>query len=146
MPLGRDSIKRVKNNGYTRISTSAPDMENSSIAEPVEMPVIVVDIPVLESEPVKTPKKATPKKKSEPKQSEPKQQEPKKVEPAPKKKTSAKKKAEPETATKTKRKTAKKTTVTNSEIPTPTEVAETVARREGEGYINLGGSLPIYLL
>lgn len=136
MPLGRDSIKRVKNNGYSRVTTSAPDMENSSIVEPIEVSVVVVDIPV--TEPAKEPKKAT-KKKAEPKQTI------KEKEPA-KKKPAAKKKSEPKPA-KTKRSSKKPTPVSNNDIPTPTEVAETVTGREAEGYINLGGGdLPVYLL
>ena len=136
MPLGRDSIKRVKNNGYSRVTTSAPDMENSSIVEPIEVSVVVVDIPV--TEPAKGPKKAT-KKKAEPKQTVEKE------EPA-KKKPAQKKKSEPKPA-KTKRSSKKPTPVSNNDIPTPTEVAETVTGREAEGYINLGGGdLPVYLL
>lgn len=33
MPIGKNSINRVKNNGYSNVKTSAPDMENSVIAE-----------------------------------------------------------------------------------------------------------------
>ena len=29
MPIGKNSIKRVANNGYSKVVTSAPDMENS---------------------------------------------------------------------------------------------------------------------
>ena len=37
MPIGKNSIKRVKNNGYSNVKTSAPDMENSNvIANPAE--------------------------------------------------------------------------------------------------------------
>ena len=139
MPLGRDSIKRVKNNGYSRVTTSAPDMENSSIVEPVEMPTIVLDIPVLTSEPVKEPKKAS-EPKAEPKKTADKD------EPT-KKKPTQKKKSEPKPATKTKRNSKKPAPVSNNDIPTPTEVAETVTAREAEGYITLGGGdLPVYLL
>ena len=34
MPIGKNAIKRVKNNGYSNVETSAPDMENSVIANP----------------------------------------------------------------------------------------------------------------
>ena len=30
MPIGKNSIKRVANNGYSAVKTSAPDMENST--------------------------------------------------------------------------------------------------------------------
>ena len=33
MPIGKNSIKRVVNAGYSKVSTSAPDMENSHIEE-----------------------------------------------------------------------------------------------------------------
>lgn len=31
MPIGKNSIKRVANAGYSRVKTEAPDMENSEI-------------------------------------------------------------------------------------------------------------------
>ena len=34
MPIGKNSLKRVTNNGYSAVKTSAPDMENSSVLEP----------------------------------------------------------------------------------------------------------------
>ena len=134
MPLGRDSIKRVKNNGYSRVTTTAPDMENSSVVEPIEVPIVVIDIPV--AEPVKEPKKAA-KKKSEPNETE-------KKEPA--KKPAAKKKSEAK-PTKPKKTSKKPTPVSKNDIPTPTEVVATLGGKEPEGYITLGGGeLPIYLL
>ena len=30
MPIGKNSIKRVTNNGYSKVKTTAPDMENST--------------------------------------------------------------------------------------------------------------------
>ena len=30
MPIGKNAIKRVENNGYSKVKTSAPDMENST--------------------------------------------------------------------------------------------------------------------
>lgn len=33
MPIGKNSIKRVTNNGYSKVTTSAPDMENSVAIE-----------------------------------------------------------------------------------------------------------------
>ena len=129
MPLGRDSIKRVKKNEYSRVTTSLPDMENSSIVEPIDLSVVVVEVPEVKPEPIKTPKKkSAPKKKSETKPAEPKTIEPKST---PKKKRNS---------------TKKPTPVSNNDIPTPVQVAETVAARRGEGYINLGGELPIHLL
>ena len=31
MPIGKNSIKRAVNNGYSNVKTSAPDMENSEV-------------------------------------------------------------------------------------------------------------------
>ena len=31
MPIGKNSLKRVTNNGYSNVTTSAPDMENSTV-------------------------------------------------------------------------------------------------------------------
>ncbi len=31
MPIGKNAIKRVENNGYSKVETKAPDMENSSV-------------------------------------------------------------------------------------------------------------------
>ena len=31
MPIGKNSIKRVKNNGYSQVVSAAPDMENSTV-------------------------------------------------------------------------------------------------------------------
>lgn len=45
MPIGKNSIKRVANAGYSKVKTEAPDMENSVVNETV--------------------KKATPKKKAD---------------------------------------------------------------------------------
>ena len=134
MPLGRDSIKRVKNNGYSRVTTTAPDMENSSIVESIELPVVVVEVPL--AEPVKEPKRVT-KKKAEPKQAEKK--EPARKKPAGEKKSEAKPKA--------KRTVKKSTPVSNNDIPTPAEVVAALGGKEPEGYITLGGGeLPVYLL
>ena len=31
MPIGKNAIKRVENNGYSKVKTTAPDMENSNV-------------------------------------------------------------------------------------------------------------------
>ena len=36
MPIGKNAIKRVENNGYSNVASSAPDMENSIVAEPAK--------------------------------------------------------------------------------------------------------------
>ena len=32
MPIGKNAIKRVTNNGYSNVKTSAPDMENRVVS------------------------------------------------------------------------------------------------------------------
>ena len=100
MPVGKNSIKRVTNNGYSKVATKAPDMENSTVIANPSPEVIEVMIP--SSEKI-APKKPAAKPASKPAT----------------KKTAAKKQ-EPE--------------------------VEKSSERNGEGYINLGGELPIYLL
>ncbi len=31
MPIGKNAIQRVENNGYSKVESSAPDMENSTV-------------------------------------------------------------------------------------------------------------------
>jgi len=31
MPIGKNAIKRVENNGYSKVETKAPDMQNSHV-------------------------------------------------------------------------------------------------------------------
>lgn len=33
MPVGKNSLKRVSNNGYSKVATAAPDMEHSTVEE-----------------------------------------------------------------------------------------------------------------
>ena len=48
MPLGKNSIKRAANNGYSNVKNAAPDMENSEVLETKTEAVLT-----------STPKKAT---------------------------------------------------------------------------------------
>ena len=45
MPIGKNSIKRVKNGGYSNVKTSAPDMENSTVIANVSPEVIEKMVP-----------------------------------------------------------------------------------------------------
>ena len=55
MPIGKNAIKRVENNGYSNVKTSAPDMENSSvIAKPDEQVVEKMIAPVEKATAAKT--------------------------------------------------------------------------------------------
>ena len=50
MPIGKNAIKRVENNGYSKVKTSAPDMENSNvIANPDPQTVEKLIAPVEEA-------------------------------------------------------------------------------------------------
>ena len=35
MPIGKNALKRVENNGYSKVNSGAPDMENSEVVEQV---------------------------------------------------------------------------------------------------------------
>lgn len=116
MPIGKNAIKRVTNNGYSNVKTSAPDMENSAVAEEKK------------EAPKKKSTKAVSSKSTVQVKTE-KKPAVKKVSPAPKKSMET----EPELAPV---KTLEKVIEKPSDSPV----------REGEGYINLGGTLPYYLL
>lgn len=68
MPIGKNAIKRVSNSGYSNVQTSAPDMENSTIAKAEEAPKVEepkVEEPKIEAPattPEVAPKKTAPKK------------------------------------------------------------------------------------
>ncbi|MBE5747141.1 MAG: hypothetical protein E7352_03070 [Clostridiales bacterium] len=63
MPIGKNAIKRVENNGYSKVASSAPDMENSHvIANPDPQVVEKLVAPVAEAAAVKTTKKSPAKK------------------------------------------------------------------------------------
>ncbi len=40
MPIGKNAIKRVENNGYSKVASKAPDMENSSVIANVDEQVM----------------------------------------------------------------------------------------------------------
>ncbi|MBQ8659017.1 MAG: hypothetical protein IJ506_07755 [Clostridia bacterium] len=107
MPIGKNSIKRAVNNGYSNVKTSAPDMENSEVAIPAPVEVAAKVAPeAVEAVAVKKTTKA------------------------PAKKTACKKVADAPTASKTVKKS-------------PTKKA---TKAEKTSYVNIGGTLPIYLL
>ena len=65
MPIGKNAIKRVENNGYSKVETSAPDMENSHvIANPDPQVVEKLVAPVAETPVKKTAAKKTTAKKA----------------------------------------------------------------------------------
>ena len=70
MPIGKNAINRVKNNGYSNVETSAPDMENSVIANPDPQVVEKMVKPVEEKTAKKAPAKKTTAKKAPAKKAE----------------------------------------------------------------------------
>ena len=40
MPIGKNAIKRVENNGYSNVKTAAPDMENSTVIANISKEVV----------------------------------------------------------------------------------------------------------
>ena len=65
MPIGKNAIKRVENNGYSKVKSTAPDMENSEVvvaAEPAPTVVEFVPAPVKSAEKKPAAKKPTAKK------------------------------------------------------------------------------------
>lgn len=38
MPIGENALKRVQNNGYSKVNTACPDMENSTVEQPAPAP------------------------------------------------------------------------------------------------------------
>ncbi|MBQ8323481.1 MAG: hypothetical protein IJX91_05895 [Clostridia bacterium] len=64
MPIGKNAIKRVENNGYSKVKTEAPDMENSHVIEkPDEQVVEKLVAPVEQSTAEKAAAKKTSAKK-----------------------------------------------------------------------------------
>lgn len=63
MPIGKNAIKRVENNGYSKVNTTAPDMENSTVIANVSEEVMEKMVKPVEK---KTAKKAPAKKTAKP--------------------------------------------------------------------------------
>ena len=95
MPIGKNSIKRAVNNGYSNVKTSAPDMENSEvIPTPVELAEKVASQTGKEKKTSSTAKKTACKKTVKPVESEAQKVEEKPVKKAPAKKCVKAKKTE----------------------------------------------------
>ena len=142
MPIGKNAIKRVSNNGYSKVKTTAPDMENSvSVEEILEAPIDVEVVfnaeEKLEIQKAESRVKASNKAPAKSKSSEPKKEAaPKKVAKTEPKKEAAPKKSLEKEPDLSPVKTAEKV------IEKPAEKNE----RQGDGYVNLGGKMPIHLL
>ena len=65
MPIGKNAVKRVENNGYSKVQSAAPDMENSNVIANVDEQVMETMVkPVEEATKKKTACKKTTAKKS----------------------------------------------------------------------------------
>lgn len=135
MPIGKNAIKRISNNGYSNVSTSAPDMENSVVNEEKEI------APKKEN----SAKKTAPVSKIAPKASANK---------APSTKSSTKaptKKASPKAAPKSTPAPKKSMEVEPTLSPVNTAKKVTgkstkATQKQDNGCIHIGGELPIHLL
>lgn len=120
MPIGKNAIKRVTNNGYSSVKTSAPDMENSTVSE--EKSNVTVEKAVKDKK-VST-KKTSQTSKSQTKAAETKKGSEKKVK-APQKSMEK----EPDF----------------SPVKTAEKITQKASKKD-KGYINIGDDLPYYLL
>lgn len=141
MPIGKNSIKRVSNNGYSNVKTTAPDMENSVSVEeileaPIDVEVVFEAEEKLEIQKAASRVKASNKAKAS----------------APKKETKTAPKKEETVAPKKEAKSAPKKSLEKEPDLSPVKTAEKITKkdeaneREGNGYVNLGGKMPIHLL
>ncbi len=74
MSIGKNAIKRVENNGYSKVECSAPDMENSNVIANLDAQVMEKLVAPVEK---KTEQKPAPQKKSTAKKTAPKATAPK---------------------------------------------------------------------
>ena len=136
MPIGKNSIKRVMNSGYSKVSTSAPDMENSHIEEEKKATA---------RKPAQAKKPATKKAVKTP-VTEAKAAPKAKTAPAAKKPATAKK-AAPKTEKPTELKPISDLSpASRLEVVVERVAPEAKADEAKGGYINIGGDMPIYLL
>ena len=125
MPIGKNAIKRVSNNGYSNVKSTAPDMENSVV------------------EPVKPAAKSAATKKAPTVKSVTTNKALAKAAEAPKK--TAQKSAPKASPKKTAPKKSMETEPELRPVRTLEKVTEKSEARE-DGYVNLGKELPVYLL
>ena len=139
MPIGKNALKRVANNGYSSVATSAPDMEHSEVLAPeTDLPKTAPETVEAETAPVaKTAPlvKPAPKKRGRP---------PKKAEPAAPASVEA---APVSSATKKTKKTetAKKSTAPKARKTKAETVTET-SHPDGFVKVSFGMDLPVHLL
>ena len=120
MPIGKNAIKRVTNNGYLGVKSEAPDMENSvSVEKAPEKKEVAKSAPKAQA---KSAPKTTPKSTAKTTKAAPK---------------AAPKKAAP--------KSAPQKSLEKEPTLAPVNTAKKVVGKECE-YFGVGEDLPIYLL
>ena len=143
MPIGKNSLKRVANNGYSNVKTEAPDMENSSvIANPAPQVVEMLEKEIAQ---VKAEKKTAAKK---PAAKKPCAKAEATVSTAKKSSAKAEKPtAKAEAAVSTAKKSGAKAEKPTAKAAEKTNISpEKETAKDGFAYVNLGGELPYYLL
>ncbi len=144
MPIGKNAIKRVENNGYSKVESSAPDMENSSVIANIDQQVVEKIIAPVEK---KTAAKKAPAKKAEPVVEAP--VEVKTEEIAKTKRKYVRKAKVEEVSAKPKRKYVRKAKV--EEVPAKPKrkyVRKNVVKKEEDKFarVEVGTNMPYFLL
>ena len=128
MPIGKNAIKRVSNNGYSKVASAAPDMENSTVEVA----------------------KKNDAKKAESKKTAPVSNKTEAKKTAPKKNCATKAKDTVKVEKKTPVKPAKAPAKAEEKTVTPTPVSKNEENNNthtlDNGCVNIGGEMPIYLL
>ena len=132
MPIGKNAIKRISNNGYSNVTSSAPDMENSVVNEEKEISPKKQD----------SAKKTAPVSKTAPKAGTKKAPSAKSSTKAPTKKATTKSAAKSTPAPKK----SMEVEPTLSPVNTAKKVTGKTENKQDNGCIHIGGELPIHLL
>ena len=152
MPIGKNSLKRVTNNGYSSVKTTAPDMENSEIVteKAPTTEKVAEKTSTKTTTTVKTATKTATTKstaKSEPKNTAKKTEKTETKTPVKKttEKTATAKKPTPKTEAKSEAK------VSATTIPAPREVVMAIVDTDStvdteKPYCNVGDKMPHFLL
>ena len=135
MPIGQNSIKRVENGGYTKIESTAPDMENSTLEAKKPATVQVEKKPSGSKKAKDTAKKASNDAPAVKKPEEKKKST--KTAPASKKSATPSKKSES---------TAKKESAAKKVSPAPAPAKAEEKKPDGFERYSFGDELPTHLL
>ncbi len=145
MPIGKNALKRITNNGYSNVATAAPDMENSVVEE---APVIN-EIPSVSTPTEETSIRSTAAKK----RGRPAKAKAETEGTAPEAKPEGKKRGRPAKANIEKKmaktdpkRRGRKPGKTSTGTVKPEKKAKNKPEEKSHSYINIGGEMPIHLL